>query len=64
VRVSFSRRTPEKVFCLCICGLQFLISKHSTFFIFLKVSRIIVKELGDHPKVLIWDGEGSNHNSF
>lgn len=36
VRISFSRRTPEKV------------------------SKIIVKELGDHPKVYIWDGEEPN----
>lgn len=36
VRISFSRRTPEKV------------------------SRIIVKELADHPKVFIWDGEEPN----
>lgn len=36
VRISFSKRTPEKV------------------------SKIIVKELGDHPKVLIWDGEEPN----
>ncbi|XP_050230260.1 mitochondrial fission protein ELM1-like [Mercurialis annua] len=36
VRISFSRRTPEKV------------------------SKIIVKELGDDPKVYIWDGEGPN----
>ncbi|XP_010685407.2 mitochondrial fission protein ELM1 isoform X2 [Beta vulgaris subsp. vulgaris] len=36
VRISFSRRTPEKV------------------------SKIIVKELGDHPKVFIWDGEEPN----
>ncbi|XP_008784047.1 mitochondrial fission protein ELM1 [Phoenix dactylifera] len=36
VRVSFSRRTPQKV------------------------SDIILRELGDHPKIYIWDGEGPN----
>lgn len=36
VRISFSRRTPEKI------------------------SKIIVKELGDHPKVYMWDGEEPN----
>ncbi|XP_052184586.1 mitochondrial fission protein ELM1 [Diospyros lotus] len=36
VRISFSRRTPDKV------------------------SNIIVKELGNDPKVYIWDGEGPN----
>ncbi|GMG98433.1 hypothetical protein Nepgr_000273 [Nepenthes gracilis] len=36
LRISFSRRTPEKV------------------------SRIIVKELGDNPKVCIWDGQEPN----
>ncbi|KNA08058.1 hypothetical protein SOVF_166120 [Spinacia oleracea] len=36
VRISFSRRTPEKV------------------------SKIIVKEFGNHPKVFIWDGEEPN----
>ncbi|XP_057534277.1 mitochondrial fission protein ELM1 [Amaranthus tricolor] len=36
IRISFSRRTPEKV------------------------SKIIVKELGDHPKVFIWDGKEPN----
>ncbi|KAK1398611.1 mitochondrial fission protein ELM1 [Heracleum sosnowskyi] len=36
VRISFSRRTPEKV------------------------SKFILKELGSHPKVFIWDGEEPN----
>ncbi|ONK77592.1 uncharacterized protein A4U43_C02F8230 [Asparagus officinalis] len=36
VRVSFSRRTPEKI------------------------SDIILRELGDHPKVYVWDGKGPN----
>lgn len=36
VRISFSRRTPEKV------------------------SMFILKELGSHPKVFIWDGEEPN----
>lgn len=36
VRISFSRRTPQKV------------------------SDIILRELGDDPKVYVWDGEGSN----
>ncbi|KAK9727028.1 hypothetical protein RND81_05G253300 [Saponaria officinalis] len=36
VRISFSRRTPEKV------------------------SKIITKELGGHPKVFIWNGEEPN----
>lgn len=36
VRISFSRRTPEKV------------------------SNIVVKELGNHPKVYIWDDEEPN----
>ncbi|CAI9105682.1 OLC1v1004664C3 [Oldenlandia corymbosa var. corymbosa] len=36
VRISFSRRTPEKV------------------------SKIVVKELGTHPKVFIWNGEEPN----
>ncbi|XP_010912327.1 mitochondrial fission protein ELM1 [Elaeis guineensis] len=36
VRVSFSRRTPQKV------------------------SDIILRELGDHPKIYIWDGEEPN----
>ncbi|KAJ6808167.1 mitochondrial fission protein ELM1-like [Iris pallida] len=36
VRISFSRRTPQKV------------------------SDIILKGLGGHPKVYIWDGEGQN----
>ncbi|XP_021723350.1 mitochondrial fission protein ELM1-like [Chenopodium quinoa] len=36
IRISFSRRTPEKV------------------------SKIILKEFGDHPKVYIWDGEEPN----
>ena len=30
---------------------------------FLKVSKIIVKELGDHPKVFIWDGKGNCSSS-
>lgn len=36
VRISFSRRTPQKV------------------------SDIILRELGDVPKVYVWDGQGSN----
>ncbi|XP_074289366.1 mitochondrial fission protein ELM1-like [Silene latifolia] len=36
VRISFSRRTPEKVF------------------------KLIMKELCDHPKVFIWNGEEPN----
>ncbi|KAL1558242.1 serine/threonine protein kinase [Salvia divinorum] len=36
VRISFSRRTPEKV------------------------SKLVTKELGTHPKIYIWDGEGPN----
>ncbi|KAL9228599.1 hypothetical protein vseg_004158 [Gypsophila vaccaria] len=36
VRISFSRRTPEKV------------------------SKMIMKELGGHPKVFIWNGEEPN----
>ncbi|MQL77659.1 hypothetical protein Taro_010089, partial [Colocasia esculenta] len=36
VRISFSRRTPEKV------------------------SHIILRQFGDHPKVYIWDGEDPN----
>ncbi|XP_051142826.1 mitochondrial fission protein ELM1 [Andrographis paniculata] len=36
VRISFSRRTPEKV------------------------SKVIIKELGTHPKIYIWDGEEPN----
>ncbi|XP_057956556.1 mitochondrial fission protein ELM1 [Malania oleifera] len=36
IRISFSRRTPEKI------------------------SNIIVKELGSHPKVYIWDGKEPN----
>ncbi|KAL3530367.1 hypothetical protein ACH5RR_009689 [Cinchona calisaya] len=36
VRISFSRRTPEKI------------------------SNIVVKELGNHPKVYIWNGEEPN----
>ncbi|GFZ20221.1 fission ELM1-like protein [Actinidia rufa] len=36
IRISFSRRTPDKI------------------------SNIIVKELGDHPKIYIWDGEEPN----
>ncbi|KAL7173976.1 hypothetical protein ACSBR2_033268 [Camellia fascicularis] len=36
VRISFSRRTPEKI------------------------SNIILKELGNHPKIYIWNGEEPN----
>lgn len=36
VRISFSRRTPEKI------------------------SNLIVKEFGNHPKIYIWDGEEPN----
>lgn len=36
LRISFSRRTPEKV------------------------SKILVRELGNHPKVYIWNGEEPN----
>ncbi|XP_059627708.1 mitochondrial fission protein ELM1 [Cornus florida] len=36
VRISFSRRTPEKV------------------------RNVVLKELGDHPKIYIWDGEEPN----
>ncbi|KAL8029606.1 hypothetical protein ABFX02_14G235700 [Erythranthe guttata] len=36
VRISFSRRTPEKI------------------------SNMIIKELGTHPKIYIWDGEEPN----
>ncbi|KAL0910471.1 hypothetical protein M5K25_021456 [Dendrobium thyrsiflorum] len=36
VRISFSRRTPQKI------------------------SDIILRELGDDPKVYVWDGKGSN----
>ncbi|KAK1354562.1 mitochondrial fission protein ELM1 [Heracleum sosnowskyi] len=36
VRISFSRRTPEKV------------------------SNVVLKQLGGHPKVFIWDGEEPN----
>ncbi|KAM7496952.1 hypothetical protein LguiA_021366 [Lonicera macranthoides] len=36
LRISFSRRTPEKV------------------------SKIVMKELGSHPKVYVWDGEDPN----
>ncbi|ONK57474.1 uncharacterized protein A4U43_C09F880 [Asparagus officinalis] len=36
VRISFSRRTPQKV------------------------SDIILRELGDHPKVYVWSGKGPN----
>ncbi|KAL6966839.1 serine/threonine protein kinase [Sarracenia purpurea var. burkii] len=36
VRISFSRRTPEKI------------------------SNIILKELGNHPKIYMWDGEEPN----
>lgn len=36
VRISFSRRTPEKV------------------------SNVVLRELGNHPKVYIWNGEGPN----
>ncbi|CAK9159089.1 unnamed protein product [Ilex paraguariensis] len=36
IRISFSRRTPEKV------------------------SNIVLKEFGNHPKVYIWDGEEPN----
>ncbi|XP_019173688.1 PREDICTED: mitochondrial fission protein ELM1-like [Ipomoea nil] len=36
VRISFSRRTPEKI------------------------SNVVIKELGSHPKVYIWNGEEPN----
>lgn len=61
VRISFSRRTPEKV------GLLGHLTVHFNFFtwpfhliseLLLQMSDIILKEFKTHPKVYIWDGQG------
>jgi len=66
VRVSFSRRTPQKVVslssiipvCMWLLSL-FLISNVHVYC--RQVSDIILRELGDQPNVYVWDGKGDSH---
>lgn len=63
VRISFSRRTQEKVGLLLLGHLTvrfnfFTSHVHLICELLLQVSDIIMKEFRTHPKVYIWDGEG------
>lgn len=72
VRISFSQRTPQKVWSILkflkILLLSYTISSRSLFspsvWSFKQVSSIIEKELGNNPKVYIWDGQGKYIFSF
>ena len=69
VRISFTEKTPQKVWPI-IKFLKQIISSSNTFisyslflssmWSFKQVAKIIVKELGNNPKVYIWDGQGKD----
>lgn len=68
VRISFTEKTPQKVW-LILTLLKILSPGNTSDFYslflpslrsFKQVANIITKELGNDPKVYIWDGQGKN----
>ena len=66
VRISFSRRTPQKVGLLRHLAVHFFNEVFTLDFCnyFLQVSDLILKEFSTHPKIYIWDGEGMFSNEI
>lgn len=60
VRISFSDRTPEKVLMHAqfLTNVLYCIALIISLVFHQQVSYIIAKELGNNPKVNIWDGLG------
>jgi hypothetical protein len=68
VRISFSRRTPQKVGLLGCLSVHFYFFKEVFTLNFCnycrQVSDLILKEFSTHPKIYIWDGEGTFANDI
>jgi len=57
VRISFSRRTPWKVWYLAVFSI-IQVGRLDSSTVCLQVADIVFKEFAGHPKVYIWNGEG------
>lgn len=67
VRISFSRRTPQKVLIeghfpptcpVCSILMTCTLRAYCFWFPYQQLANLISKEFSNYPKVYIWDGEG------